>query len=203
MNLLDCLRRMQSLAQNGLTYSRDPYDLLRYEELEQQVAEALSWVTDGHTGKWLDLFDHEEGYATPKLDVRAGVFRDDRVLLVRERSDGKWTLPGGWVDINESPSQAVAKEVLEESGYRVEVIKLAALHDRRLHEHPPMFFHVYKLFFLCRLLGGDARTSVETDGVAFFAESELPELSTGRVIADQIHLLFRHRRQPHLPTEFD
>lgn len=200
---LDCIRRIQAIAQNGLAYSRDPFDRERFEELQALAAECLGSLAGGDAGEWRSLFEQEKGYATPKLDVRGALFQDDQILLVRERSDGKWTLPGGWIDVGESPSEAVVKEVREESGFDVTVTKLVAVHDRRKHAHPPMFFHVYKLFFLCKLVGGTAAESLETDGVAFFPETALPELSTARVTVVQVRMLFRHCRTNGLPTEFD
>jgi len=125
------------------------------------------------------------------------------VLLVRERSDGRWTLPGGWVDVNDSPSQAVEREVREESGYQARAVKLAALIDKNRHPHPPGVFHIYKLLFLCELTGGSPATSAETDAVQFFALTALPELSTGRILAAQIERAYQHRLNPALPTEFD
>jgi ADP-ribose pyrophosphatase YjhB (NUDIX family) len=150
-----------------------------------------------------DLFRDETGAATPKVDVRAAVFQDDAILLVKERDDGLWTLPGGWADPNESPSEAVVREVYEESGYRTRATKLLALYDRDKHGHPPYLFHVYKLFFQCELVGGAPSPSVETEEVAFFREDELPELSLTRVMPSQISRLFAHRRHPEWPTDFD
>ena len=144
--------------------------------------------------------------APPGRSPRApsgGVFRDDQVLLVRERADGRWTLPGGWVDVNDAPSEAVAREIYEESGYRARAVKLAALIDKNRHPHPPGVHHIYKLFFLCELLGGDARASNETDAVEFFPVRDLPPLSLGRVLASQIERLYEHRLDPSLPTDFD
>jgi ADP-ribose pyrophosphatase YjhB (NUDIX family) len=137
------------------------------------------------------------------VDVRAGVFRDGRILLVRERRDGLWTLPGGWADVNDAPSAAIEREVREESGFEAHAVKLAAVFDRRGHGHPPSPRHTYKLFFLCELLGGEATHSYETDGVEFFAEHELPPLSLPRVTPEEIALLFQHQREPQLPTAFD
>ena len=128
---------------------------------------------------------------------------DDRVLLVRERSDGRWTLPGGWVDVNDSPSAAVAREILEESGYRARAVKLAALVDKNRHPHPPGVHHIYKLMFLCELTGGAPAPSQETDAVDFFPVAALPQLSTGRILASQIERLYRHHLDPALPTDFD
>jgi len=202
-SLLECFRRIQALAQNGLAYSRDPYDMERLEELQVLVAEGMSLMGAGDMHDWAAVIKAEKGYATPKLDVRGAVFRDEQILLVRERSDGKWTLPGGWIDVNESPSESIAKEVKEESGFVVKATKLVAIQDRRKHAHPPMFFHVYKLFFLCELLGGKASNSLETDGVGFYPENGLPELSTARVTESQIQMLFCHKNNAALPTQFD
>ena len=152
----------------------------------------------------VSLFARESGYATPKVDVRGVVFRDDGILLVKEREDGGWTLPGGWADVNESPREAVEREVVEESGYRVRATKLLAVLDRSKHPHvPPFPFHIYKLFILCDLIGGDAAASMETEEVGFFPENGTPELSISRTTPSQVARLFEHHRQPGLATDFD
>jgi ADP-ribose pyrophosphatase YjhB (NUDIX family) len=135
--------------------------------------------------------------------VRGVIFRDERVLLVRETIDGKWSLPGGWADVNDRPSHAIEKEIEQESGFTARAIRLAALYDRNLHQHPPYLFHAWKAFFLCEITGGQPRVSNETDGVDFFALGALPELSTGRVTAKQIHRMYEHYLHPEWPTEFD
>jgi len=142
-------------------------------------------------------------HATPKVDVRGAVFQAHRVLLVRERSDGLWTLPGGWADVGESPAEAVVREIREESGFETQVCKLVALYDRNKHAHPPMLFHVYKAFFLCDLVGGSASPSLETSEVAFFGWKDISHLSTARVTVRQIERLFAHHANRGLPTEFD
>ncbi len=194
---------MRALAQNGLTFTRDPFDRERYRELQRLAAELLAGELQIPPEQAEALWSGEEGYATPKVDVRGGVFSDDRVLLVRERADGKWTLPGGWVDVNDSPAAAVEREIREESGYTARAVKLAALIDRRRHPHPPSVHHIYKLMFVCELTGGQATTSSETDAVGFFPVAALPELSTGRVLAPQIARLYEHHLHPDLPTQFD
>jgi ADP-ribose pyrophosphatase YjhB (NUDIX family) len=115
----------------------------------------------------------------------------------------RWTLPGGWADVGESPTEGVVREVREESGYEVRAVKLLALHDRGRHPHPPHTYAIYKLFFLCELLGGVPTASIETAGVGFFPEDDLPELSVGRVLPEQIRRFFEHLRHPHWPTDFD
>ncbi|MGH8139353.1 MAG: NUDIX hydrolase [Steroidobacteraceae bacterium] len=205
MNILEWARKVQAIAQNGLAFTTDPFDRERYGQLRDLVASILSTELDVPMGKARAFWDHEEGYATPKVDVRGGVFDADKVLLVRERSDGRWTLPGGWVDINDGPSAAVEREIFEESGYRAKAVKLAALVDKnkRSHGHPAGIHHIYKLFFLCDLTGGTPTISNETDAVEFFPIRSLPELSTGRVTRPQIERLYQHHLNKDLPTDFD
>ncbi|HYL03011.1 MAG TPA: NUDIX hydrolase [Steroidobacteraceae bacterium] len=201
--LLAWVRELQAIAQNGLAFSRDPFDRARYTQLRELATRMLSGELGTPPETVRALFEGESGYATPKVDVRGGVFRDGEVLLVRERSDGRWTLPGGWVDVNDAPSDAVAREIYEESGYRARAVKLAALLDKNRHPHPPGVHHIYKLLFLCELTGGAPATSPETDAVGFFPVRGLPELSPGRVLPAQIELLYRHHLEPALPTDFD
>ena len=149
------------------------------------------------------LFRAEEGYATPKVDVRSVIIQDEKVLLVRERSDGLWTLPGSWADVGDPPGYAVEREIRGESGYEAKAIKMLALYDRNLHGHPPMAFHVYRAFFRCEITGGSPTLSDETDGVDFFALSALPPLTVERVTAKQIARFFDHAHHPDWPTDFD
>jgi ADP-ribose pyrophosphatase YjhB (NUDIX family) len=199
-------KRLQAIAQTGLTYAQDHYDIERYRSVRQIAAEMLAASSRGLSStELIDLFARDVGYATPKVDVRAAVFSEEGLLLVRERSDGAWTLPGGWADVGDSPSLAAVREVKEESGYDVVARKLAAVFDRdhARHQHPPMPYHVYKLFFLCEAIGGAAKTSVETDAVSFFPEDRIPPLSIERVTLEQITHLFHHHRHPEWPTSFD
>ena len=202
-NWLTWARKLQAIGQNGLTYSKDPFDIERFEELRELALEILQNYTDSDLPRIRDLFAGEHGHATPKVDVRGVVFNEDAILLVRERADGKWTLPGGWVDVNESPSESVVREVFEESGYQTKALKLLACYDRNRHPHPPHPYHVYKLFFHCEIVGGSPSTSYETDGVDFFKQDAIPELSTGRVTSAQIDRFFEFLRSPDLPTDFD
>ncbi|MDZ8227803.1 MULTISPECIES: NUDIX hydrolase [unclassified Nostoc] len=200
---LEWAQKLQAIAQNGLTYSENPFDIERYKQLRAIATEIMATYSNVEHSHVLDLFSREVGYATPKVDVRGAIFRDDTILLVKERADGCWTLPGGWADVGESPSQVVMKEVYEESGYQARAIKLLAVYDRDKQGHPPLPFYVYKLFFKCELIGGSPSSSIETEEVGFFAEDALPELSIGRVTPAQITRLFQHYRQPDLPTDFD
>ncbi|MHB1309432.1 MAG: NUDIX hydrolase [Limisphaerales bacterium] len=198
-------RELQALGQTGLHFAQDPYDRDRYGRLIEIAAGMVAGQSNLTVPELLQYHAAEFGYATPKVDVRGVVFRDDRILLVQELADERrWTLPGGWADVNESPAGAVTREVSEESGFAVVARKLLAVWDREKHGHlPPFPYHVYKLFFRCEIVGGEARSSNETGEVAFFSESELPELSVGRVTQAQIFRLFEHLRQPELPTDFD
>ena len=201
--LLEWARKVQAIAQTGLAFTRDPFDRERYLALSELVTHMLAAQLQIPPATARAFWEGERGYATPKVDVRGGVFEADRVLLVRERTDGRWTLPGGWVDVNDSPSEAVAREIREESGYHARAVKLAALVDKNRHPHPPHVHHIYKLFFLCELTGGSASAGTETDAVEFFPVRALPELSTGRVLASQIARLYEHQLDRSLPTDFD
>ena len=198
-------QRLQALAQTGLTYAKDEFDVERYREIQQIAAEMMAaGFETGDPAAIQRLFLPDTGYATPKVDVRAAVFNHSgHLLLVREREDGCWSLPGGWADIGDAPSVAAVREVREESGYEVAARKLLMVYDRNLHGHPAIPYHAYKLFFLCELTGGTSTHSHETDGVDFFPENALPPLSLTRNTAAQIARLFEHARHPEWPTEFD
>lgn len=200
---LNWAQRLQAIAQSGLAYAPPLYDRERYQALLEIAAEMMARGADTEVAPVRGLFASQAGYATPKVDVRAAVFRAGEILLVREREDGGWTLPGGWADVGESPSQATVREVREESGYETRAVKLLALYDRNLHGHPPIAFHAYKLFFRCELTGGAPAQSAETTGVGWFAEDRLPPLSLSRVTAAQIHRFFEHYRHPDWPADFD
>jgi len=196
-------RKLQALAQTGLTYAVNDYDRERYQAVAEVAAELMAEQSGTSVETFRQLFSQQDGYATPKVDVRAAAFRDGKILLVQEASDGQWTLPGGWADVNDSPTEAVEREMVEESGFTAKVTKLAAVYDRAKHPHTPPFpFHVYKLFFLCSITGGETRTSSETLAVDFFLPDALPPLSSTRIVKEQIHRMFEHWRNPALPTDF-
>ena len=196
------VRRLQSIAQNGRNYCKNEFDLLRYQQVEDVAAEIAARYSDGELQTITTMFRSETGPATPKIDVRAAVISENKILLVKERGDG-WTLPGGWVDPGESPSEAAVRETKEESGYDVNAVRLMAIYDRDRQGHPPCPFHVYKVIFLCDLVGGSPRTSLETDAVDFFGEDELPSLSESRVLPAQVKRAFAFARDPNLPADFD
>jgi ADP-ribose pyrophosphatase YjhB (NUDIX family) len=200
---LKWISSLQGLAQNGMTFAANPFDEERYKAIQAISAEMLARMTNTMPAENLALFAQEIGYATPKLDVRAGVFKNNKILLVRERSDNAWTVPGGWADLSDTPTEAVEREVLEESGYLVKATKLIALLDKRKHQHPPSYYPTYKAFFLCKLEGGEPKENIEISEIDFFAKDKLPELSLPRITSEQIQMLFVHHAKPDLPAEFD
>lgn len=201
--LVELANSLFAIAQNGLLFTNDVFDKQRYQQIQKIAASILAEKSDYTFEKITELFHDEKGYATPKLDVRGVVFQDNKILLVKERSDHLWSLPGGWVDVNESPSEAICKEIFEESGFKTKAIKLIALFDKNKHEHPTQLPHIYKLFFICELIGGEKKPSIETSEIDFFAQDKLPDLSLSRVNQFQINRAFEHKRNMDLPTDFD
>jgi len=204
---LEWAQRLQSIAQTGLAYGEPSlYDRERYEQVRRIAAEMVA--PNGDVDRFEAVFAAEAGHATPKIDVRGAVFRDGEILLVLERvkkSAGTWTLPGGWADVGESPSEAVVREVREESGYETRAVKLLALYDRNRHPHPPNPWHIWKACFLCELLDD---TQYELDDeiaeARFFARHQLPELDLARITPDSyIDRFYAHREYPEWPTDFD
>lgn len=201
-------REIQALAQSGLAYSPNAYDRERFEQLRRLAAD-IAAEHSGDSGTRIEgLFMEETGYATPKVGVRGAAFRDGRILMVREVADAhRWTLPGGWADVNQTPAECTAREVREESGFEVAVRKLAGVYDRRLFPPParPVPFYLYKMFFICEITGGRACPSLETSEVGFFSEDEIDglDLAQGRVTGWHIHRMFAHHRDPLLPADFD
>jgi ADP-ribose pyrophosphatase YjhB (NUDIX family) len=200
---LQWAREIQSIAQTGLSYAPDPYDVERYVRLRGIAAEMMSSGESFEVEQLETLFAAQEGHATPKIDVRAAIFQNEAILLVQGTDDGAWSLPGGWADPGESPSEAIAREVREETGYTVAANRLLALYDRDRHAHPAMEFHVYKLFFDCAIRSGSPTTSPETSDIRFFPVVDLPPLSLTRVLPQQIAHLFELHKHPEMATEFD
>ena len=195
--------RIQAIAQTGLAYATSPYDAERYHELSAIAASMIAGPEPEKIALAAELFAVQHGYATPRVDVRAAVFIENRLLLVRERADGLWTLPGGWAEVGQSAAESVEREVREESGYIVKAVKLLACWDRNRHPHPPIPVHAYKVLFRCELLGGVATASTETTEADFFAEEQIPALSLTRILPEQIGFVFQHLRDPDTPTAFD
>ncbi|MEF3306391.1 NUDIX hydrolase [Paenibacillus sp. GYB003] len=193
---LEWAQRIQAIAQTGLAYTRNEYDIERYEELREISIRIMQEHTGAPYPVIKELFASESGYPTPKVDVRGVVFEDGKILLVREKSDGKWTLPGGWADIGYTPKEVAAKEIREEAGLIVRAVKLLAVLDKKCHPHPPEPYYIYKLFILCERTGGALEAGLETSDAAYFGEHELPELSLNRTTESQIRLMFDYLRNP-------
>ncbi|MFJ7973724.1 NUDIX hydrolase [Psychrobacillus sp. NPDC096389] len=200
---LEWAKRIQALSQSGLAFSKDVYDIERYEELRKISIEIMAEHTELETEKIGDLFANDAGYQTPKVDVRGVVFKNNQILMVKENIDDKWALPGGFCDIGLSPSENVVKEIKEESGFDVVPIRLLALLDKNKHPHPPEAYHYYKLFILCEIIGGQPTTGTETNNVQFFSEYNLPQLSLNRNTETQIKMLFEFLKEPSKDTIFD
>ena len=197
-------RELGALAQTGLAFTADRFDRQRYERVRELAAAMLAQGSGGNFEAIIDVLRQGRGYATPKVDVRGAAFVDGRVLLVREISDGKWTLPGGWADVNQSAAECVIREIAEESGFIARTLKLAAVRDYQKSGHPTRNIDsIYKMFFVCEITGGAARASDETSEVAFFRRDALPPLSLGRTTAVQIDRMFHHAQHPELATDFD
>ncbi|RXZ79112.1 NUDIX domain-containing protein [Paenibacillaceae bacterium] len=202
---LEWAKQIQAIAQTGLTYTKDIYDRERYETLKQLGIDILTNYTAVGSEKIELTFASDTGYATPKTDIRAVIFKDSKILLVRENHDGRWALPGGWADIGLSPSEVAVKEVKEESGsgYDVEAVRLLAVLDKKYHDHPPEPYHVYKYFILCKIVGGEALSGIETTEVGFFERDRLPKLSIERNTAAQVQTMFTFLHQPNKEVLID
>jgi ADP-ribose pyrophosphatase YjhB (NUDIX family) len=196
-------REIQALAQTGSHYAANYYDQHRYQRLSEIAAEIISAYSDLEETPLVELFNNQIGYATPRVDVRAAIFRDGKLLLVRERMDNGWTLPGGWADVGDIPSEAAEREAWEEAGFRVKARKVVGVYDAN-RVGPLELFHAFKIIFLCDILSGQEQPSEETSEVAFFGDDELPaELSGERTKPRQIADAFAAYRNPDCLAVFD
>ena len=200
---LDFAIRIQSIAQAGLLYGKDQYDKERYGELRKIAAEMISEKTDISVEKVYDLFCNETGYQTPKVDTRAAVFMDDKILLVHE-NNGTWSLPGGWCDVDQSIASNTEKEVKEEAGFTVKAEKLIAVQDWRKHNVTNYAYGVVKAFVMCRYESVNFEKNIETTEIAFFGKDELPDhLAVEKCTREQILMCFEAYENPEMPTLFD
>src|SRR5215207_7664799 len=199
---LEWAREIFSLSQSGITYSGNQYDIDRYKRLQVITAEIISSQSDMAQEAILDSFSMQAGYITPKIDVRGAVIYDKKILLIQERADGKWAMPGGWADLGNAPAFVAEREVWEESGFHVKAEKVVAVIDANRIE-PMEFYHAYKIIFLCKLLDGEPRTSYETLAVDFFDPGHLPSLSLYRTNEIMIQEVLAHVKDPNRPTAFD
>nr|WP_288808162.1 NUDIX hydrolase [uncultured Mitsuokella sp.] len=200
---LDWTVKIQSLAQAGLHYGRDRFDLERYQELRDIAAAMMAAQADLPLAKVKDLFCNETGYQTPKIDTRAAIFQEDKILLVHE-STGKWSLPGGWCDVDQSVADNTIKEVKEEAGLDVAITRVIAIDDWRRHNRCNNPYGIIKIFSLCKVLGGSFHPNIETTEAAYFSEQELPQnIALEKNSLDQIHRCFVAHRTPDLKTTMD
>jgi len=200
---LNWARRLQAISQSGIHFAKNDFDLERFEKIQEISTEIMQNYTNLPNNYWLEEFSSQKGYATPKVAVRAAVFNDHHILLVKERMDGRWSMPGGWADLNDPPSKMIEREVLEESGYIVNASKLIAVHESNHNVEPLEYWHSYKLVFLCDLLGGYAHTSIETTEIDFFPFDNLPELSPSRISLDDIKEAYYYLDHPDETAYFD
>ncbi len=196
-------RELQSLAQTGLAFNNTEYDRQRYTRLLEIAAEITAEHTRIPAAEIAEVFRLQPGYATPKIDIRGALVRDGKILLVRERVDGRWCMPGGWVDVGESPSEAVTREVREESGFLTVARKIVGVFEANRSGRPIEFFHAFKVVFLCDITGGEATPSDETTEVAFFDPAALPELSENRTGVRHIEEVMRQVKDPSRLPVFD
>jgi ADP-ribose pyrophosphatase YjhB (NUDIX family) len=199
---MEWAREIFSLSQAGLTYSENPFDIDRYKRMQEITAEMIASRSDLEKEAVLESFSMQAGYITPKIDVRGAVIHQGRILLIQERADGRWSMPGGWADLGNAPASVAEREVWEESGYRVKAEKVVAVLDANRIE-PMEFYHAYKIIFLCKLLDGEPRTSYETLAVDFFDPNQLPPLSLFRTNEDMLQEVFAQVKDPLRPTVFD
>jgi ADP-ribose pyrophosphatase YjhB (NUDIX family) len=200
---LEWAREIQALAQTGLTFCQNDYDKERLQRLLEIAAEIVASHADIPKEQLQKNFLAQPGYATPKVDVRGAVIRDGKILLVQERSDERWCMPGGWADVGEKPSEMVVREVWEESGFHVVPRKIIGVYDANRTGRPMEFYHAYKIVFLCEITGGAARSSNETLAADFFGFNDLPPLSSNRTNEKHLAEVLAHMRDNNRPAAFD
>lgn len=199
---LEWAREIYSLSQVGLTYNTNEFDIQRYKRLQEIAAEILESESELAKETVLESFSMQAGYVTPKIDVRGAVVHENKILLIQERMDEKWAMPGGWADLGNAPASVAEREVWEESGFRVKAERVVAVIDANRIQ-PMEFYHAYKIIFLCTLLDGEPRTSYETLAVDFFDLKDLPPLSIYRTNESMLREVFAHVDNPARPTLFD
>lgn len=200
---LTIAKRINSIAHSGIAFTKDKYDHERYSELLDLSIQILNNITDIDSKKLEFIFNRDIGYQTPKVGVRAVVFRDEKILMVKERMDNKWCLPGGYADTGMTPSEIIINEVKEESGFDVEPVRILGLIDYNKHQAKPFPFDLYQLFMECKITGGKATAGIETSDVGFFAIDDLPELSVRRVTKEQVLKMFELHNNKDFDPVFD
>ena len=199
---LDWAKELQFIAQSDLAYCKDSFDIERFQRIREISAEILSTYSGLSVEKVKGLFCNENGFQTPKLDTRAAIFDDGKILLVHE-TNGTWSLPGGWVDALETIKSNTQKEVKEEAGLEVTASRLIAVQDRNKHNDPPYAYNVCKVFVLCEIIGGEFTANIETTETAYFALDELPFLAEEKTSKEQIAMCFEAYKNPDWQVKFD
>jgi len=194
---------LQSIAQAGLTFAKNQYDIDRYQQIRDLTVEILNEYTYIDHKKIRELFASETGYQTPKVDIRAAVIKDDKILLVNEKIDGRWSLPGGWADVNSSVSESAVRECSEEAGASVVPKRIIAVHLANKHNNPQFPYTIYKIFVDCELIEYNFKENTETIGSCFFSPDDLPELSAERNSLNQIKMCFEAKKHKFFETIFD
>ncbi|TCP20790.1 ADP-ribose pyrophosphatase YjhB (NUDIX family) [Scopulibacillus darangshiensis] len=200
---LEYAKKLQSIAQAGITYSKNKYELERFEQIRDISIQILQNYTDIEHAKIRNLFANETGYQTPKIDVRGAIYKDNKILLVKEKNDGRWALPGGWADIDTSLSEAIIKEAKEEAGLVVLPKRIISIFDYKKHAAKPLPYGVYKIFVECELIKGSFKNNIETSESGFFEPESLPPLSLNRNTREQIELCFETRKKQCHEAIFD
>ena len=200
---LDIAKKLQSIAQAGLEYSKDKYDLERFEEIRKVSIDIMECYTDIEREKIKNLFAGETGYQTPKIDIRAAVFLENKILMVKEKLDNRWSLPGGWADIDLSLKENLIKEAMEEAGAKIIPERILAVYDRNRNTNILFPHSVYKIFVQCKYLESKFVENIETEETGFFSVDQLPELSETRNTASQIKMCFRYKDRPFHEPYFD
>lgn len=196
-------KQLQSIAQAGLTYSKDKFDIERFQQIRNLSVDILKEYTEMNSEKIKDLFCNETGYQTPKIDIRGAIFKEDKILLVKESIDGRWSIPGGWAEFNLSIKENIVKEVKEEAGLNVTPKRLLAVLDRNKHNEPPTAYGTYKIFVLCEVIDGVFEKNIETEESGFFSLTDLPPLSVERNTKEQLIMCFESRSNDNFFTIFD
>lgn len=204
MDYLNTFKKIKALAETGLVYAQNGYEVERNQELVNLSQELISAIAQQPVEALDKFYLPPKEYPTPKVDVRALILNDDdQILMAKEKMDGRWSIPGGWADIGHSPSEVIVKEVEEETGLISEVIRVLAIYDKRCHPHPPQPWYVYKIMFLCKMTGGELRGNFDIEEANWFAIDNLPPLSEDRILASQIEELFHLAKHPELPVVCD
>jgi ADP-ribose pyrophosphatase YjhB (NUDIX family) len=200
---LEQVKQIIAIAQSGQFYSKNPFETERYKNLLVLSQQLLEHYADRNFEPLNETFIEGRGYVTPKVDVRAIVFKDGKLLMVKEKIDGRWCPPGGFADVGYTPFEIAVKETHEESGLDVKPIRLLAVMDKKSHNHPPSFYYIYKIFVLCEITGGELSNSLETDDSAFFDLDHLPELSIDRITKEQLDIIMQRIQNPDMPAYCD